>query len=284
MLLCDWLVALEEEESARMFQSVLYETPEAQLQGRGAAPLSPDQVRRLLGGLQRLYAQRRAQACGRLRRRHRAFVCETLARHLVSEAAPLSRLTAAAAAWEWRSLDGLLRAGRRHLLPPLVVAMATEGRADLLDAAAAVLKTKPKDLLIDNYQFVMSHLVLAGRRADLSRVHAFVASATGVQIQEIRRCSVQGQVNELLLGLHSCRDDVIRELGCLVRLERGGEPADQPVPLDDVIRYVSGRLLGVLGWADTKLGSPSTSDEEKRRLLLSIADLCQLLGGAAQMV
>ncbi|KAF0298938.1 Serine/threonine-protein kinase ATR [Amphibalanus amphitrite] len=144
---------------------------------------------------------------------HRAVVCAALAKHLLESGAPLARLGAAAAAWEWRSLATLLQVGRRHLLPPLVVAMATAGRADLLDDAVATLETSPMDLLIDNYQYVMSHLVLSGRRADLGKLHAFIEKATGKDIAGIRRCSLQGQaggqptLGELMDALlAACRD------------------------------------------------------------------------------
>ena len=288
MLLCDWLASLGEAECVRVLRGLLY----------NARSLSDWPVPRLLAALQRplLSSQPAISAAAHLclqqlaRRlqltpatlwqRHRAVVCAALAGHLLAAGAPLTRLAAAATAWEWRSLEVLLQVGRRHLLPPLVVAMAMEDRADLLDAAAGALKTKPKDLLIDSYQYVMSHLVQCGRRTDLGRLHSFIETATGVSIAEIRRCSRQGQVNELVLSLHTHREDVIRELGCLAQLDEDGPPSGRPVPLETLVRYLSGCLLGVLGWADARLGSAAASDEEKRLVLLSVGELCQLLGQA----
>ncbi|XP_043244732.1 serine/threonine-protein kinase ATR-like [Amphibalanus amphitrite] len=287
-LLFEWLASLDDEQCAHVLDSLLYRVQW----------MSPWVMAQVLAVLQRplLCGQSAISATAHLclqelaRRSelppsqlwlgHRAVVCAALAKHLLQSGAPLARLGAAAAAWEWRSLATLLQVGRRHLLPPLVVAMATAGRADLLDDAVATLETSPMDLLIDNYQYVMSHLVLSGRRADLGKLHAFIEKATGKDIAGIRRCSLQGQVSELVLGMHAHREDVIRELGCLAQLDDDGPPSGRPVPLETLVKYLSGRLLGVLGSADARLSSSVTSDEEKRLVLLSVGELCKLLGRA----
>ncbi|KAK4296208.1 hypothetical protein Pmani_031276 [Petrolisthes manimaculis] len=110
-------------------------------------------------------------------------------------------------------------------------------------------------------------------------------------------CS-ENQVNELVLGLHEHRGGVLQEFSHMktidpsveqqsgvsslglaekgTRLMKGSQGREEG--LQEIADYLSPRLLGILGFLDSKLVSSSTMYKEKRSALWSLSDLLVLMG------
>lgn len=86
--------------------------------------------------------------------------------------------------------------------------------------------------------------------------------------------SSQNQVNELILGLHDHRDAVLREFSRMRAIEQSSDHntssrltrkttmenkfSHDPATSRDIAEYLAPRLLGILGFLDSKLVSSST--------------------------
>ncbi|XP_037801335.1 serine/threonine-protein kinase ATR-like [Penaeus monodon] len=135
----------------------------------------------------------------------------------------------------------------RHLLPALAVRATQEAKPGLLQELAGCLSLRLRDILIDHFQHILAYLVFHYPQEEQEAVLDFIASTTDIHIQNIRRCSVQNQVNELILGLHDHRDAVLREFSRMRAIEQS-----------NIAEYLAPRLLGILGFLDSKLVSSST--------------------------
>nr|XP_045585132.1 serine/threonine-protein kinase atr-like isoform X1 [Procambarus clarkii] len=177
-----------------------------------------------------------------------------------------------------------------HLLPALAVRAAQESRPGLLQELAACLGVRLRDILIDHFQHILAHLVFHHLEEQQAAVLNFIAATTDIHIHNIRRCSVQNQVNELVLGLHEHRDTVLREFSQmrLIELSSDQQPTHSKgnfsdngstsLGSDDIAEYLAPRLLGILGFLDSKLVSSSTMYKEKRSALWSLSDLLVVMG------
>ncbi|KAK4329489.1 hypothetical protein Pmani_000170 [Petrolisthes manimaculis] len=131
---------------------------------------------------------------------------------------------------------------------------------------------------------ILAHLVFHHTKKEQEGVLKFIAATTDIHIQYIRRCSVQNQINELVLGLHEHRGGVLQEFSHMktidpsveqqsgvsslglaekgTRLMKGSQGREEG--LQEIADYLSPRLLGILGFLDSKLVSSSTMYKEKR--------------------
>ncbi|KAK4299230.1 hypothetical protein Pmani_028478 [Petrolisthes manimaculis] len=155
-----------------------------------------------------------------------------------------------------------------------------------------------RDIWIDHFQHILAHLVFHHTKKEQEGVLKFIAATTDIHIQYIRRCSVQNQVNELVLGLHEHRGGVLQEFSHMktidpsveqqsgvsslglaekgTRLMKGSQGREEG--LQEIADYLFPRLLGILGFLDSKLVSSSTMYKEKRSALWSLSDLLVLMG------
>ncbi|XP_047501891.1 serine/threonine-protein kinase ATR-like [Penaeus chinensis] len=182
----------------------------------------------------------------------------------------------------------------RHLLPALAVRATQEAKPGLLQELAGCLSLRLRDILIDHFQHILAFLVFHYPQEEQEAVLDFIASTTDIHIQNIRRCSVQNQVNELILGLHDHRDAVLREFSRMRAIEQSSDHntssrltrkttmenkfSHDPATSRDIAEYLAPRLLGILGFLDSKLVSSSTMYKEKRCALWSLSDLLVVMG------
>ncbi|KAK7086777.1 hypothetical protein SK128_004453, partial [Halocaridina rubra] len=179
----------------------------------------------------------------------------------------------------------------RFLLPPLVVRASKESEPTLLQEMVACLATRLRDILIDNFQHILSYIVFHLPGNEQMNVLTFIADTIDIPIKNIRRCSVQNQVNELVLGLHDHRSAVLQEFARMKCIEEENEIIGSEDPkknsesnfmvladVQEVADYLSPRLLGILGFLDNKLVSSSTMYKEKRSALWSLSDLILVMG------
>ncbi|KAK4290973.1 hypothetical protein Pmani_036167 [Petrolisthes manimaculis] len=153
-----------------------------------------------------------------------------------------------------------------------------EAKPVLLQELAASCGHGLRDIWIDHFQHILAHLVFHHTKKEQEGVLKFIAATTDIHIQYIRRCSVQNQVNELVLGLHEHRGGVLQEFSHMktidpsvehqsgvsslglaekgTRLMKGSQGREEG--LQEIADYLSPRLLGILGFLDSKLVSSST--------------------------
>ncbi|KAK4290740.1 hypothetical protein Pmani_036387 [Petrolisthes manimaculis] len=111
-----------------------------------------------------------------------------------------------------------------------------------------------------------------------------LAASCGHGLRDIWIDHFQNQVNELVLGLHEHRGGVLQEFSHMkiidpsveqqsgvsslglaekgTRLMKGSQGREEG--LQEIADYLSPRLLGILGFLDSKLVSSSTMYKEKR--------------------
>ncbi|KAK4290472.1 hypothetical protein Pmani_036631 [Petrolisthes manimaculis] len=111
----------------------------------------------------------------------------------------------------------------------------------LLQELAASCGHGLRDIWIDHFQHILAHLVFHHTKKEQG-VLKFIAATTDIHIQYIRWCSVQSSS----LGL--------AEKG--TRLMKGSQGREEG--LQEIADYLSPRLLGILGFLDSKLVSSST--------------------------
>nr|XP_053640480.1 serine/threonine-protein kinase ATR-like [Cherax quadricarinatus] len=140
-------------------------------------------------------------------------------------------------------------------------------------------------------QHILAYLVFHHSEEEEISALNFIAVTTDIHINNIRRCSVQNQVNELVLGLHDHRGSVLREFSQMRMLELNADQqpsgnkasesdngSSSSLGLDAIAEFLAPRLLGILGFLDSKLVSSSTMYKEKRSALWSLGDLLVVMG------
>ncbi|XP_076061506.1 serine/threonine-protein kinase atr-like isoform X2 [Oratosquilla oratoria] len=174
-----------------------------------------------------------------------------------------------------------------YLLPYSVVRAAREKLPSLLQELAACMGLRLRDMLIDHFQHILAHLVFHNTEEEKQSVLQFISDTTDINIYSIRRCSVQNQVNELVLGLHDYRDAVLKELSQMRALDEADTSEEIMIKrkqsfrtsnMEDIAKYLSPRLLGILGFLDGKLVSRSTMYREKKCAFSSLCDLLTVMG------
>ncbi|KAK4323442.1 hypothetical protein Pmani_005863 [Petrolisthes manimaculis] len=126
-----------------------------------------------------------------------------------------------------------------------------EAKPVLLQELAASCGHGLRDIWIDHFQDILAHLVFHHTKKEQEGVLKFIAATTDIHIQYIRRCSVQSSSLGLAVGT---------EKG--TRLMKGSQGREEG--LQEIADYLSPRLLGILGFLDSKLVSSSTMYKEKR--------------------
>ncbi|KAK8381931.1 hypothetical protein O3P69_015148 [Scylla paramamosain] len=196
-------------------------------------------------------------------------------------------------------LGAFISSQLHYLLPALVVRAAKESKPCLLQELASCLGYRLRDILIDHFQHILAHLVFHHSEEEQEAVLDFIAATTEIQIHNIRRCSVQNQVNELVLGLHDHKSAVLCEFHHMRTIDTSftstasissghassknfrkksiSELSDATCQ-EEICEYLAPRLLGILGFLDSKLVSSSTMFKEKRSGLWSLNDLLALMG------
>ncbi|KAF2357789.1 Phosphatidylinositol 3-/4-kinase catalytic domain [Trinorchestia longiramus] len=153
----------------------------------------------------------------------------------------------------------------------------------------------PNSLLIDHFQHIVVYAALFQSPDVLEKSIQYVADATGFHPVFIRRCSIQHQLNELILGLHDFKEKALRELECLSVLD--GQPSQpesqrqltqlvqlqqqirrRPANQDAVQSFVSSRLLGILMYLDNKMVCPQSLLHERSQAVWAIAEVISVVG------
>ncbi|KAB7496008.1 Serine/threonine-protein kinase ATR [Armadillidium nasatum] len=87
---------------------------------------------------------------------------------------------------------------------------------------------------------ILAYLVFSCTNEEKQSVFSLICYTTNIDIDNIRKCSVQNQVNELILGLHTCKDSVLNEFLEIQDIENGKNEKEEAL-------LSLSELLGVMG-------------------------------------
>ena len=191
----------------------------------------------------------------------------------------------------------------RHFLPGIVTRSAVENKPELMQAFMNCVQIdcsngkQKESLLIDNFQHILAYLVFFHPLEMVEKTLKFVSTVTGKHLVDIRRCTIQTQVNELVLGLPCYPKECLTELFCLSLLDATSPSSNVEsteslnrllqqqsrvrttgYKLEDVRHFIKKRCLGVLVYLDTKMISIHPMQHEKALSVWSLIPLLSLVG------
>uniref|UniRef100_A0A3B3YIZ0 Serine/threonine-protein kinase ATR n=1 Tax=Poecilia mexicana TaxID=48701 RepID=A0A3B3YIZ0_9TELE len=139
-----------------------------------------------------------------------------------------------------------------QVLLPYLAAKASSTGSALIRALAIELKANRREILINNFKYIFSHLVCSCTKEELERAFHYLQSETEIELGSLLRQDFQGLHNELLLRL--------------------GEHYQAD--------YLQPKLLGILAFFNMQLLSSSAGEKDRKKMqaLTSVMALMRLMG------
>lgn len=165
----------------------------------------------------------------------------------------------------------------KYLLPVMLIRTSGSGEPGILVELAACANLRLRDLIIDNFQYILSHLIFNENEQELECVLKFIGTITELKLNKIRDCTIQHQVHELIMGLHDHRAAVLRELSRMISQDEAtGRRKSNTV--EEIANFLELKILGILNFLDNKLPSTQTMKKEKMSAFWCLSDLLCILG------
>ncbi|KAF3845218.1 hypothetical protein F7725_008381, partial [Dissostichus mawsoni] len=176
----------------------------------------------------------------------------------------LDILAQIAHAFDFPDLHRFLTRTLQVLLPYLAAKASSTGSA-LIRTLANELKANRREILINNFKYIFSHL-----------------SETEIELGSLLRQDFQGLHNELLLRLGEHYQQVFNGLAILASFASNDDPYQGPRDITTPERmadYLQPKLLGILAFFNMQLLSSSAGEKERKKLTLtSVMALMRLMG------
>uniref|UniRef100_A0A667ZDZ5 Serine/threonine-protein kinase ATR n=1 Tax=Myripristis murdjan TaxID=586833 RepID=A0A667ZDZ5_9TELE len=208
----------------------------------------------------------------------------------------LDILAQIAHAFDFPDLHRFLTRTLQVLLPYLAAKASSTGSA-LIRTLANELKANRREILINNFKYIFSHLVCSCTKEELERAFHYLQSETDIELGSLLRQDFQGLHNELLLRLgehyqqvhtHThTHTDVCRMVNILSVISLETQLSifqhfptnlffDLPSTKAD---YLQPKLLGILAFFNMQLLSSSAGEKDRKKLVLtSVMALMRLMG------
>ncbi|KAG8185459.1 hypothetical protein JTE90_019718 [Oedothorax gibbosus] len=150
----------------------------------------------------------------------------------------------------------------------------------VIESVASVLNIDKREILINNFPFIFSHLVRHCSKADLETALEFIQKETGLELGSLLRCHYQPVHNELLLHLSTHYKQVFTGLAILA-LKSGSLEGSKCMIIHDeeMANYLQPKLLGFLVFFDAHLLKSSLDD--KKMALESLISIMKIMGTRA---
>ncbi|KAJ3613478.1 hypothetical protein NHX12_019727 [Muraenolepis orangiensis] len=162
----------------------------------------------------------------------------------------LDILAQTAHAFDFPDLHRFLTRTLKVLLPYLAAKASATGSA-LIRTLANELKANRREILINNFKYIFSHLVCSCTKEELEK------SETEIELGSLLRQDFQGLHNELLCSMG---------------------PRDITTP-ERMADYLQPKLLGILAFFNMQLLSSSAGEKDRKKLALtSVMALMRLIG------
>ncbi|XP_028293251.1 serine/threonine-protein kinase ATR [Gouania willdenowi] len=193
----------------------------------------------------------------------------------------LDILAQIAHAFDFPDLHRFLTRTLQVLLPFLAAKASSTGSA-LIRTLANELKANRREILINNFKYIFSHLVCSCTKEELERAFHYLQTETEIELGSLLRQDFQGLHNELLLRLGEHYQQVFNGLSILASSASDDDPYQGPRDIttpDRMADYLQPKLLGILAFFNMQLLSSSSGEKDCKKLALtSVMTLMQLMG------
>uniref|UniRef100_A0AAX7TJ54 Serine/threonine-protein kinase ATR n=1 Tax=Astatotilapia calliptera TaxID=8154 RepID=A0AAX7TJ54_ASTCA len=193
----------------------------------------------------------------------------------------LDILAQIAHAFDFPDLHRFLTRTLQVLLPYLAAKASSTGSA-LIRTLAIELKANRREILINNFKYIFSHLVCSCTKEELERAFHYLQSETEIELGSLLRQDFQGLHNELLLRLGEHYQQVFNGLAILASFASSDDPYQGPRDITTselMADYLQPKLLGILAFFNMQLLSSSAGEKNRKKLVLtSVMALMRLMG------
>ncbi|XP_072313429.1 serine/threonine-protein kinase ATR [Eucyclogobius newberryi] len=193
----------------------------------------------------------------------------------------LDILAQIAHAFDFPDLHRFLTRTLQVLLPYLAAKASSTGSA-LIRTLANELKANRREILINNFKYIFSHLVCSCTKEELERAFHYLQSETEIELGSLLRQDFQGLHNELLLRLGEHYQQVFNGLAILASFASNDDPYQGPRDITTPERmadYLQPKLLGILAFFNMQLLSSSAGEKDRKKMALtSVMALMKLMG------
>ncbi|XP_032621521.1 serine/threonine-protein kinase ATR isoform X5 [Chelonoidis abingdonii] len=192
----------------------------------------------------------------------------------------LDTLAEIANVFDFPDLSRFLSRTLQVLLPDLA-AKASPAASALIRTIAKQLNVNRREILINNFKYIFSHLVCSCSKDELERALHYLKNETEIELGSLLRQDYQGLHNELLLRIGEHYQQVFNGLSILASfasnddLYQGPRDITSPELMAD---YLQPKLLGILAFFNMQLLSSSVGIEDKKMALNSLMSLMKLMG------
>uniref|UniRef100_A0A3B4CRJ6 Serine/threonine-protein kinase ATR n=1 Tax=Pygocentrus nattereri TaxID=42514 RepID=A0A3B4CRJ6_PYGNA len=169
-----------------------------------------------------------------------------------------------------------------QVLLPYLAAKASPTASALIRTIAKQLNVNRREILINNFKYIFSHLVCSCTKEELERAFHYLKSETEIELGSLLRQDFQGLHNELLLRLGEHYQQVFNGLAILASFASSDDPYQGPRDIstpEHMADYLQPKLLGILAFFNMQLLSSSAGEKEKKKMALnSLMALMKLMG------
>ncbi|XP_040283994.1 serine/threonine-protein kinase ATR isoform X1 [Bufo bufo] len=168
-----------------------------------------------------------------------------------------------------------------QLLLPYLAAKASPVASALIRTIAKQLNANRREILINNFKYIFSHLVCSCTKDQLEKSLHYLKNETEIELGSLLRQDYQGLHNELLLRLGEHYQQVFNGLSILASFASSDDPYQGPRNItkpETMADYLQPKLLGILAFFNMLLLSSSIGIEDKKMALNSLVSLMKLMG------
>ncbi|XP_072524827.1 serine/threonine-protein kinase ATR [Salminus brasiliensis] len=169
-----------------------------------------------------------------------------------------------------------------QVLLPYLAAKASPTASSLIRTIAKQLNVNRREILINNFKYIFSHLVCSCTKEELERAFHYLKNETEIELGSLLRQDFQGLHNELLLRLGEHYQQVFNGLAILASFASSDDPYQGPRDIstpEHMADYLQPKLLGILAFFNMQLLSSSAGEKEKKKMALnSVMALMKLMG------
>ncbi|XP_068136880.1 serine/threonine-protein kinase ATR isoform X2 [Hyperolius riggenbachi] len=168
-----------------------------------------------------------------------------------------------------------------QLLLPYLAAKASPAASALIRTIAKQLKVNRREILVNNFKYIFSHLVCSCTKDELEKSLHYLKNETEIELGSLLRQDYQGLHNELLLRLGEHYQQVFNGLSILASFASSDDPYQGPRNItkpEIMADYLQPKLLGILAFFNMHLLNSSIGIEDKKMALNSLVSLMKLMG------
>ncbi|XP_023568719.1 serine/threonine-protein kinase ATR [Octodon degus] len=192
----------------------------------------------------------------------------------------LNTLSEIANVFDFPDLNRFLTRTLQVLLPDLA-AKASPAASALIRTLGKQLNVSRREILINNFKYIFSHLVCSCSKDELERALHYLKNETEIELGSLLRQDFQGLHNELLLRIGEHYQQVFNGLSILASFASSDDPYQGPRDITSpelMADYLQPKLLGILAFFNMQLLSSSVGIEDKKMALNSLISLMTLMG------